>query len=335
MLIKKIFNYSIVILSVFLTFYIYISANPYKFFQYGGAGFLDGSKQYYQSIKKEKTEDMTLVLGDSTGMASFGSAIEDNIIVLSLPSGTYIEAYYTLKRFIDEKYVPKNIVLLSMHMAYFQKKKFLLYVKHFFRDYEFFELEKNMEKYNSYPMLEESFLPNNLRVSFTYLSAKYHLFPLYISEIQSGLKDLGNINEILNYHTARLIVKNKGTLREKVNYRELNKNFYKKETYTSFVDGLKKSSIYNVYLSKILSLASANNIKVFSTDLPVFERDVDMFKEYFLLQRKYLEDKREITFINFQTDLQNKKYFRDDFHLNLKGSEVWYNGFKKEFSKYK
>ena len=331
---KLLLKYSLVFLIVSITFGIYISSFPNNFFM-GAAGQLDGFSEHYKRIKKNTDNKTTLILGDSTSMYSFEPA-NDNYIMLNLFSSTYIESFFILKRFLDEKYIPKNIIISTMNFTPRYSRIFTLLLKSFYTDDEILELFNHMDQAGHYPMLNKSFIPEKIHLYFNFITAKFSFFPLFLPDIQDHIYTLGLLNNYVNRFIKNQMIVNKGGLKITQKYGDTKNRFgfYTDGIYPFIKKGFLVDKVYDYYLDKILAIAKEKNIKVYLVEPPSLNHNDLFIKNYLKKRRNYLKSKKGLIHISLDEDFQDTKYFWDDLHLNETGAKKWFSLFEKEFFKY-
>ena len=253
----------------------------------------------------------TLILGDSTAKAGLiPNNLGDNVINLAMGGATPIEIYYTLDRYLEHHDAPENVFIMFTPYHYSFLDNFWQRTMYFnyLNTGETFEVLKNARDVSEEAILEDSYLLDTvsyrLRLPNKYLPAMYN----------SGFIGRQGTNERIYNEIAA----NRGQ------YYFGTADGCSDHNYESNYTALNLSPMVDLYMRKLLTLCSENNIHVVLEQAPMNTASYDLLDEtyvneytaYMELLSKDYPDMTVDTIIAHYEDA----YFGDASHLNEKGA---------------
>lgn len=294
--------------------------------------YMDGEYSYYTQTKDYihgKTNlkpAKIIILGDSRAKSGINpKLISDDCFSLAQGGSTSIEAYYTLKNYIENMGVPKRVLLsdCSYHLANVDG----FWTRNIYFDFlSFKEAKEVIDVAKDFDEMD-ALCENGEKGILTLIEYKIKSPTKYMSAIVNSFSE---------------------------NRKEINKKLYQQmvddKGFKSFVSWWPTSTEYDMetievlntldyYYRKTIDLCVKNNIEVYSLNMPLIDSTYDECEkiwkplgEYF---KKLEKDYSDYPNVHIETsfDRYDEKYFDDADHLNKDGAEVYSLNLKEKLLK--
>lgn len=290
--------------------------------------YMDGEYSYYTQTKDYihgKTNlkpSKIIILGDSRSKSGINpKLISNDCFSLAQGGSTSIEAYYTLKNYIENMGIPDKVILSECSYHFTNIDGF--WTRNIYFDFlDFKEAKEVIEMANK--LGEQDALSTNKENGIlTLIEYKIKSPTKYMSAVVNSFSE--NRKEI-NQKSYQAMVDSKGF-----------KSFVSWwPTSTEYdMEKLEILKLLDYYYRKTIDLCIENNIEVYSINAPLIATTYDdckkiwkPFSEYFIqLKKDYAGNKN----VHIDTDFPkyDKKYFDDADHLNEEGAKVFTNEIKE------
>ena len=294
--------------------------------------YMDGEYSYYTQTKDyiyAKTELKpagTIILGDSRAKSGINpKLISNDCFSLAQGGSTSIEAYYTLKNYIENMGAPKCVLLSDCSYHFANVDGF--WTRNIY--FDFLSMQEANEVIEVAIGFDEMSMlcSNGEKGKLTLLEYKIKSPTKYMSAIVNSFSE---------------------------NRKEINKKLYQQmvddKGFKSFVSWWPTSTEYDMeeldilntldyYYRKTLDLCIENDIEVYSLNMPLIATTYDESAKIWKPFSKYFEnlkkDYSEFDNVHIDTDFDkyDEKYFDDADHLNSEGAKVYTLNLKEKILK--
>lgn len=260
-----------------------------------------------------------LVISDSLGKTNVDATLlnTENTTAynLSLGGGTPIEAYYSLKKYLDNGNTVKNIISIIdiRHLEYGQGLQYQgLY--HQLSLKEMFEIFQNARKLN---VKSINTMSDDCKFDYSYINKmigqKIYLPQYYLSSMING-RFVKRYKENKGYYSYLISHYGSGP-----GFAVSNKEYVK-------VDHFYAHPLIDYYFEQFIKLAHDNNIKVYLIFSPYQDGsqetiDPEVEKEYFSYFKNYSDKYNNFVLADTSFWYMDTKYFFDGWHFIEEGKE--------------
>ncbi len=294
--------------------------------------YMDGEYSYFTQVKDYrlgKTELSpcdVLILGDSRAKSAFlPEELSSSCISLAEGGSTAVEAYYTLKDYLEHMEIPKKLILSisSYHFTSFDG----FWTRSVY--FDFLSTEQAREVIACAHELgdKEALKEAGGEGLATLLEYKIKAPTKYMSPI---INSIGENRKAVNEGAYQEMVDSKGF-----------KSFVSwwPTSAEHDMEGFELLSTLDHYYRMILDLCAENGIEVYSVNTPLIEESFEEaekiwrpFGEYFeTLKKDYPETEYPLVHIETEFQSYEGQYFDDADHLNPKGAAVYTKWFKDRY----